>query len=272
MNAIKLIIPRIREPPEVNVYDIEGKPVSRITLPEVFSIPVRIDLIRRAHHSALSASIQQQGRDPLAGKRRVGESWGIGYSVARVPRLDNGRAVFAPMTRGGRRAHAPTIAKVVRERINHGERLYAVASAIAATSMKEYVLKRGHVFNNDLTLPVVVTEELENIESTRKAREFLRSIGVWSDVDRAQKKVRIRAGKGKMRGRRYAEPKSVLVVVSRSDSKAIAAFRNMPGVDVTYVGFLGIEHLAPGGVPGRLMIISEQAVKMLGERFRVIYV
>jgi len=272
MGAIELVVPRIMKPPEVNVYSIEGKPVSRITLPDVFSIPVRIDLIRRAHHAALSAAIQPQGRDPLAGKRRVGESWGVGYSVARVPRLDNGRAVFAPMTRGGRRAHAPTSAKVVREEINHKERLYAIASAISATSMREYVLKRGHIVSNDLTLPVVVTQEFEDLDSARKAKEFLRNIGLWSDIERVQRRIRIRAGKGKMRGRRYIEPKSVLVVVSKQDSKAIAAFRNMPGVDAVHINLLSIEHLAPGGVPGRLMIISEEAVKMLGEKFRVIYI
>lgn len=270
--VVELIVPRIRTPPEVNVYNIEGKPVSRITLPDVFSVPVRIDLIRRAHHAALSASIQPQGRDPLAGKRRVGESWGIGYSVARVPRLDNGRAVFAPMTRGGRRAHTPTTMRVVREEINHKERLYAIASAIAATCIREYVKKKGHVFNDDLTLPVVVAGDLEDLESARKAREFLGSIGVWSDIERVQDRIRIRAGRGKMRGRRYTEPKSLLVIVSRSDSRAIKAFRNMPGVDVVYIDLLGIEHLAPGGSPGRLTIISEQALKMLGERFRVIYI
>lgn len=272
MGVVELVMPRLREPPEVNVYSLEGKPVSKIVLPAVFSIPVRIDLIRRAHHAALSASIQPQGRDSLAGRRRVGESWGIGHSVARVPRLDNGRAVFAPMTRGGRRAHAPTAEKVVREEINHRERLYAIASAIAATSLREYVLRRGHIFNKDLTLPIVTTEDLEDLEGARKAREFLRSIGVWSDVERAQSRIRIRAGKGKMRGRRYVGPKSFLVVVSRSNSKAIQAFRNMPGVDAIYVGLLGIEHLAPGGAPGRLLIISEHAVKALGERFRVIYI
>lgn len=272
MGIVELVIPRIRETQQVNIYNLEGKPVATTLLPDVFSTPVRIDIIRRAHHSALTASLQPKGRDPLAGKRRVGESWGIGYSVARVPRLDNGRAVIAPMTRGGRRAHAPTTMKSIVEEINKKERIYAIASALAATSIREYVVKRGHAVPENISLPIVVINDLENIESSREAKALLKNLGVWIDVERAQEGTRIRAGKGKMRGRRYVEPKSLLVVLSRHDAKAIRSFRNLPGVDVTSIGSLSIEHLAPGGVPGRLMIISENALKEIGNRFRVIYI
>ncbi|MDT7887898.1 MAG: 50S ribosomal protein L4 [Desulfurococcales archaeon] len=272
MEIVKIVTPRIREVPEVDLYDLEGKAVSRIRLPEVFTLPVRIDIIRRAHHASLTASIQPQGRDPLAGKRRVGESWGIGYSVARVPRLDNGRAVIAPMTRGGRRAHAPTAMKVVEEDVNRREKIYAIASAIAATSLRDFVIRRGHRIPENLSLPVVVVNDVENIPTSRQARDFLKRIGLWVDVERAYGGVRIRAGKGKRRGRRYIEPKSILLVVSSKDASAIKAFRNLPGVDVAHLSCLGIQHLAPGGVPGRLMVISEGALGEIGKRFRVIYI
>ncbi|MEM4971415.1 MAG: 50S ribosomal protein L4 [Sulfolobales archaeon] len=272
MGVVEIISPRMRDAPEVNIYDLEGKVVSKVRLPDVFTLPIRIDIIRRAHHAALTAAIQPQGRDPLAGKRRVGESWGIGYSVARVPRLDNGRAVIAPMTRGGRRAHAPTIMKVVEEEVNKRERIYAIASAIAATALREFVVRRGHRVPESLSLPVVVVNDMENISSSKQAKDLLNRIGLWQDVERAYDGIRIRSGKGKRRGRRYVEPKSVLVVVSRKDASAIKAFRNLPGVDVAHIGCLGIQHLAPGGVPGRLMLISEEALREIGNRFKVIYI
>jgi len=272
MGVFEIVSPRFREAPEVNVYSLEGSAVSRVRLPEVFALPVRLDVIRRAHHAALSASIQPQGRDPLAGKRRVGESWGIGYSVARVPRLDNGRAVIAPMTRGGRRAHAPTTMKVVEEEINRKERLYAIASALAATSLREFVVRRGHRVPEGITLPVVVVNDLEGIAGSKQAKAFLERLGLWGDVERAYEGIGIRSGKGKMRGRRYVEPKSILVVVSKSGVNAIKAFRNFPGVDVAHIGCLGIQHLAPGGVPGRLMVISEAALSEIGKRYRVVYI
>ncbi len=265
----RALIQYLRSPAEVPVIDLEGSEIKKIQLPDIFRVPIRIDLIRRAHHAAQTAAKQPQGRDPLAGKRRVGESWGAGYSVARVPRLDNGRAVFAPMTRGGRRTHPPRVDKVIVEDINKKERRLALISALSATAVREYVVSRGHIVPENLSLPVVVSDELEDISRARDARDFLVKTGLWSDVERSAERTRIRAGKGKRRGRRYVEPKSLLIVLSRHDAPAVKAFKNFPGVDVAFPGNLGIIHLAPGGVPGRLMVISESALKALASKYSV---
>ena len=44
------------------------------------------------------------------------------------------------------------------------------------------------------------------------------------------------------------------------------AFRNLAGVEVTTAAQLNTEMLAPGGDPGRLMVISQPALKALEER------
>ncbi len=264
-----IVVPEGVAQKRVPVYDLSGNPVGEVVLPPVFSLPVRKDLIRRAFISALTARLQPKGRDPLAGKRRVGESWGINYSVARVPRLDTGRAVFAPQTRGGRLAFPPTTARRLHERINKKERLLALASALAATSEVELVRLRGHRFSAPHT-PVVIVEEFENIERTPELRSALKSLKVWDDVVRAQEGTKVRAGKGKMRGRRYKEPKSLLIVVSSTKSPVIRAGRVLPGVDVVAADLLGVPHLAPGGHPGRLMLITVGALRRLEERFEVI--
>ncbi|MGC9009053.1 MAG: 50S ribosomal protein L4 [Sulfolobales archaeon] len=267
----RIVLAYIENPGEVPVYNLQGESVGDISLPLFFGAPVRGDLIKRAFLAALTSRIQPQGRDPLAGKRRVGESWGAGYSVARVPRLDNGRAVFAPMTRGGRRAHPPVADKVVEEEINKKERILAIISALAATRKIDLVKKRGHIIPENIKkLPIVVTDDLEKISSTSQAKEFLMKIGLWNDVTRAQERIRIRAGKGKMRGRRYVTPKSFLLILSSPEAPAIKAFRNLPGVDVVWPGGLGIQHLAPGGVPGRLTVFSVSALKSLAQKYEVI--
>ena len=253
------------------VYDLEGREAGKIELPEVFSYEVREDVIKRAYLAALTARIQPQGRDPMAGKRTTAESWGVGYGIARVPRVKGERhprstsAAFVTMAVGGRRAHAPTVEKRIRERINKKERRLAIKSAIAATAIKELVERRGHVLPPKISLPVIVKAEIEEIETTKQAKEFLAKMGLWSDVERVRKKIKIRAGKGKMRGRRYKEGKSLLIVFS-GKCKAVKAFRNLPGVTVAYVKNLSVLHLAPGGVPGRLTLWSEIAIKMLAER------
>jgi len=264
-----IVVPFRLTPKRVPVYSLEGGVVSEVVLPEVFSVPVRLDLIRRAFHAAFTARLQPKGRDELAGKRRVGESWGINYSVARVPRLDNGRAVFVPQARGGRLAFPPTTEKKIREFINKKEKLLAVASALAATAVEELVRLRGHRFSAS-TLPVVVVDELENVERTSTLKGVLQALKVWEDVERARSGTKIRAGKGKMRGRRYYVPKSLLLVVSSSKAKVIKAGRSLPGVDVVSAEMLSIIHLAPGGHPGRLTILTPGALEVLKSRFQVV--
>ncbi|MEM2207647.1 MAG: 50S ribosomal protein L4 [Sulfolobales archaeon] len=264
-----IVLPAKVAPKRVPLYGLDGSIVKEVELPLVFSVPVRRDIIRRAFLSALTARIQPKGRDELAGKRRVGESWGINYSVARVPRLDNGRAVIAPQVRGGRLAFPPTIAERIHERVNKKERLLALASALAATSETDLVRHRGHKFSAS-TLPVVVIDDLENIDKTSALKKVLKTLKVWDDVVRARRGTKIRAGKGKMRGRRYDEPRSLLIVVSGKKSPVVRAGRALPGVEVVSADLLGVMHLAPGGHPGRLMVITASALSKIGEKFEVI--
>jgi large subunit ribosomal protein L4e len=260
---------KLTEEKKAVIRDLNGNVVEEIELPPIFRLSVRKDLIRRAFHSAHTARLQPKGRDPMAGNRRSGESWGIGHSVARVPRLDNGRAVMAPNVRGGRLAHPPRVEKVLHERINKKERIKAILSALSATAVPEFVKARGHKFSTD-SLPVIVVDEFEKIEKTSEAKEVLKKLGVWEDVARSKERTRIRAGKGKMRGRRYVEPRSLLIVVSSYDSPVIKAARNLPGVDVATPDNLSILHLAPVGEPGRLTVITRSALEKLSEKYEVI--
>lgn len=258
----------------VKILGISGEIAGSIELPPIFKVPHRPDLVRRAYISAFTASIQPQGRDPRAGKRTTAESWGVGYGIARVPRV-KGRGypkasmgAFAPMTVGGYKVKAPRSNKVIIERINKKERKLALASAIAATAERRLVKNRGHVIPENVQLPIIVSGEIENISKTSELIEILKRIGVWSDVERAKKGIRIRAGKGKMRGRRYKKPKGPLIV-ALDTSKIIKAGRNLPGVDVINVKRLSVLDLAPGGIAGRLTVWSENAIKYLAEKFKI---
>ena len=271
--SFKIVAPYLRsEPRFVPVYDVNANAVDKVELPAVFRLPIRLDLIRRAFHSAHTARIQPKGRDPLAGKRRCGEYWGIGYGLARLPRLPNGRAVFAPNTVGGRRQFAPTPLKKIHEEINRKEMKLALASALAATSYIDFVKKRGHVIPQKLasSLPVIVVNDLEKLSKTKDVKAWLKSMELWLDVERAQSRIRIRAGKGKRRGRRYTNPKSLLFIVSSLDAPLINAIKNLPGVDYLTPATLNILKLAPGGMPGRLTVITLSALNKIGELFEVV--
>jgi len=256
---------------QAQLFDISGNLVGIIDLPLVFSLPIRVDVIRRAVHSALTARMQVKARDPLAGKRRVGESWGIGYSVARVPRLDNGRAVFVPNVVGGRRQFAPTVLKKIHEEINRKEMRFAIMSALSALASKEFVLRRGYELPPNIELlPIVIVNSFEEISSTKELRNLLEKMGLWKNIERAQQRTRIRAGKGKRRGRRYITPKSLLFIVTNTRAPIIKAIRNLPGVDYSTPDNLNILTLAPGGMPGRLAIISQKALELIDQKYMVV--
>lgn len=256
-------------PKKLTVYDLSGNAASEVELPPVFNYPLRMDVIRRAFHASLTSRIRPKGRDLLAGKRRIGESWGINRSVARVPRLDNGRAVIAPMTKGGRLAHPPRVNAKVHEDVNSKERLLAIVSALSATSEVKIVKSRGHVVNHE-QLPVIVVDDFEKINITSDAKKVLMSLKLWDDVVRAQEKTKIISGKGKMRGRKYREPKSLLIITSSCDVPVAKALRNLPGVDVVAADNINVELLAPGGSPGRLTLITLKALDIISRKFEVV--
>ncbi|RFA94170.1 50S ribosomal protein L4 [Pyrobaculum aerophilum] len=251
---------------KLKVYGIDGAYVADIEAPLHFLEPVRPDLIRRAYLSALSARFQPKGVYEGAGKEHSCESFGVGLGIARIPRYKGSlwpRGCFAPNTRGGRRAHPPKVEKKLHEEINKKEKKLAIRSTIAATAYRSWVAARGHVVEKVPSLPVVVVGDAEKINRAKEAKKLFEALGLWPDVERAAEGVKIRAGKGKMRGRRYKEPKSVLVVVSDLNAPLIAAVRNFPGVDVVAVNNLNMLVLAPGGVPGRLTLWTAPAVEKL---------
>ena len=141
-------------------------------------------------------------------------------------------------------------------------------SALAATAYKDIVEMRGHIISNS-TLPIIVVDDFEKIIKTREVKEILEKLNLWDDVERVAKRKRIRAGKGKMRGRRYKVGKSILVVISDYSSPVRYALRNLPGVDITTPDQLNILHLAPGGVPGRLTLLTLSALNKIAEKFEV---
>ena len=249
----------------VKVFDLTGKPIKEIELPPQFYTPIRLDDIRRAFFSAFTARLQPKGTDPMAGKRTTAISFGVGLGMARLPRVKGNlwpRAALAPQAVGGRRAHPPTTLKKIHEEINKKERKFAIRSAIAATADPRLVAARGHVVEGVVQIPPVVVSDFETLSRTRDVKAVLKALGLWADVERAHERIRVRAGKGKMRGRRYKKPKSLLIVVEK-DRGIVLGARNLPGVDVVEVRNLNAELLAPGGVPGRLTLWTESALEVL---------
>lgn len=247
----------------VHVLDAEGKSTGEVALPQVFQTILRLDVIRKAAIAQQSHGFQPQGRNLMAGKRTTAESFGVGRGISRVPRIGghgplSGSAAFAPGTVSGRMAFPPVTSKKLVKQINQKERRLALKAAIAATASDQVVRNRGHKFDGERTLPIVVSDEVENLSKASDAKRFLTSIGVWDDIVRVRKSKRIKAGV-------RVHAVGPLVVVSE-DKNARKALRNFEGLDVVRAEDLSVEALAPGTHPGRLTIWSESAIKSMAER------
>ncbi|NLE03810.1 MAG: 50S ribosomal protein L4 [Crenarchaeota archaeon] len=252
------------------IFNLEGKPTGTTNISPVFDTPLRPDVIKRAVLSIQSHRIQPQGRDPMAGKRTSAQSRGTGMGIARVPREKGGggKAAFAPGTVGGRQAHPPRAETCITKEIPKKEKRLALLSAIAATSQKDIVSARGHKIEAIPEFPLIVENSFENLTKAKEVDAVLASLGLSNDVNRVRESRKVRAGKGKFRGRKMKQAVGPLIIVAEEKGLMNAA-KNLAGIDIVNVSNINVELLAPGTHPGRLTLWTDSAInqveKLYGE-------
>lgn len=119
-------------------------------------------------------------------------------------------------------------------------------------------------------VPLVISSkafEGAAIVKTQAAIKLLGALGAGPDLSKVTASRKLRAGKGKLRGRRYRQRRGPLVVYSgKADGKELArAFRNIPGVETSDVYALNLLQLAPGGHLGRFIVWTSAAFAALDE-------
>jgi len=256
------------------VYNLEGKHSGEVEAGEIFSMPVRLDLITRCFLAEQAALRHPYGTDPLAGQRTSAHYHGErGYrygmmnkEMARGKRIHNQgylnmTARFMPHAIKGRMAHPPKAEKIWYQKVNKKERLLAIFSALSAISNKSLISSRGHKTANLTTFPIIIDDKLEELKNTKRLKTLLFSLGLEAELERSQEK-KIRAGKGKTRGRKYRK-KTGPLIVAKQDKGISKAVNNLPGFDFSLPNKLSVSLLAPGGQPGRLTIITKSAMEEL---------
>lgn len=254
--------------PLVSVFGLTGDKSGETNLPAVMKAPLRPDIVQFVHTNINKNHRQAYSVSVYAGKQVSAESWGTGRAVARIPRVGgggtsrSGQGAFGNMCRGGR-MFAPT--KTWRRwhrKVNLTQKRYAVASALAASAIPALVMARGHVIDQVPEIPLVLDNTVEATKKTSVAKDILAAIGALDDVEKAADSKQVRAGKGKMRNRRYTSRRGPLVIYNTNDGVE-QAFRNLPGVELCNVSRLNLLQLAPGGHLGRFCIWSQAALEAL---------
>jgi large subunit ribosomal protein L4e len=254
--------------PLLSVYSLSGEKSGETPLPNVMSAPLRPDIVQFVHTNMNKNNRQAYAVSIYAGKTASAASWGTGRAVARIPRVSgggtsrSGQGAFGNMCRGGR-MFAPT--KTWRKwhrKINLTKKRFAVASCLTATAIPALVMARGHKIDEVPEIPLVLDNALEGTKKTSQAKEILAAVGAYDDVEKVIDSRKIRAGKGKARGRRFVMRRGPLVIYSKNDGVE-QAFRNLPGVELCCVSRLNLLQLAPGGHMGRFCVWTQSAIEEL---------
>lgn len=249
------------------VLDMNGKEEKNIELPPIFDTPYQPRVIQQVYNCLNSHSFQIQGRYPGAGQMVSAESRNTGLGIARIARARGegfpraGQAAGVAGVRKGRVAHPPVSWKTIYKKVNKKEKLLAFCSAIAATSNKELVRLRGHFISDNISLPIIVSNDIESLDKSKELQLFIEKIGLKDDLNRTHNK-RNKCVKKYLSNRR--SPLSVLILVSNRD-KIGRLDNSLPGVSVKSIKNVSVMDLVPGSRGIRLTIFSEKAIEELNQ-------
>lgn len=255
---------------KVQILNKEGKKIKEKET-KLFEEPVRIDIISKVieaeklKHPYSNKFLAGMNRSASGNVRHKRHSWKSdrGRGLARIPKKAFWRrgtqfsweGAIVPSTRGGRRAHPPK-GYLEFKKINKKELKKAILSALRYISdIKEVEKKYKSVNKININLPLVIEDQFTKL----KTKEFLESLKkIFGDLYNVIIiKKNIRAGIGKMRGRKYKNNAGLLFVVSNEENKKIK------GIETVKVRDLKVGDFASGGA--RLTMFTEKSIEELEE-------
>ena len=145
--------------------------------------------------------------------------------------------------RGGRKPHAPKSKKNLFKKINKKEMLIAFNSAFSGNVEESFVFK-------------------EDVLKMRSKDFYSLLEKVYGSLQGIVQEKKVRAGKGKLRGRKYKKNVGLLFVIGKKEDM------KRKGVDVVHVNDLVIGDVSPNGKLGRKICYTENAIKEIGEVFK----
>ena len=260
---------------KAKLYDKNGKVKGDVNLPKCFSSRIRADILLKVFETQKGVFSQAYGAKEGAGaqysasgiskKKRHDWKGTYGKAISRVPRKIMSRhgasfnwiGATVSNTRGGRRPHAPRSEKNLFKKVNKKELILAMKSALVGT-LDALSLKKK--YQRKMEMGGVFESEILDV----KTKDFILAMkNVFGDsFESALKTKSIRAGIGKMRGRKYKSNAGMMFVIGNEEEM------KRKGIEVVKVSDLAVKDLAPNGVAGRLVCYSEKAVEEIGGRFK----
>jgi len=246
----------------INKSGAKGK---EIELPKIFSVDIRPDILLKVFEAEKFVLMHPYGAMPGAGAgysasgilqhRRNRWKTTYGKGISRVPRKIMSRhgasfnwvGATVSSARGGRKPTAPKAEKKLQRKINKKEFSIALNSAFSGTFNEKSIEKKY----GKLKSGFVFTPEVLEMK-TKDFFDLLKKL--FGSLDKIIKKKTIRAGKGKMRGRKYKSNAGLLFVISSKENM------KRKGIEVVKANELKINDLAPNGVAGRIACYTKDAL------------
>jgi len=257
---------------KTQILDITGGEIKEIET-NLFEEPIREDIIYKVVEAEklwqpYSPKYRSgMNRSASGNVRHVRHSWKTdrGRGLSRIPRKIFWRrgtqfsweGAIVPSTKGGRRAHPPK-GSVNLKKINKKEMKKALLSSLTYTSSIEEIKNKYASLSNkkeEVKLPIIVENKILELGTKDFFSALKKILGDLYEVS-VQKKS-IRAGKGKLRGRKYKKNAGLLLVIGKNEVKKIK------GVDIVKANELIVSDLANNGA--RLSMFTEKAIKELEE-------
>src|SRR3989344_1603391 len=259
---------------KTQLLDKMGKVKKEIELPENFNSKIREDILLKVFETQKGLYMQEYGAMKGAGagysasgisiKARHRWKGTYGKGISRIPRKIMSRhgssfnwiGATVSNTRGGRRPHAPKSIKNLFKKINKKELAIAFNSALAGTVNEESLEKK---YSKKIKSGFVFSEDILNL----KTKEFIQAMkNIFEEnISSVLKTKKVRAGIGKMRGRKYKSNAGLLFVIGNKEGM------KRKGIEVVRVEDLTIKILAPNGEPGRITCYTESAIKDIENKF-----
>jgi len=258
---------------KAKIINKDGQTGKEVELPPIFRSKIREDVCQKyveavkriqPYSPAKEAGRQKVARGRVKHARHKYRS-AYGRGISRVPRKVFWRrgtqfywqADAIPSAVGGIRAHPPKILHFLKKlKINKKERKLGFKSAISSTANPDYVKKRYERIEKIEDLPLIISSDVLKLKTKEILNILKKRLGDNFVV--AVQEKRKRAGKGKLRGRRYKKSAGALFVIGSKEKFKIS------GSDVKKVTELSILDFWP---LGRLTIYSEKAVEELNKLF-----
>lgn len=254
---------------KTEILSTDGKKIKEIELPSWFSETIREDIVKKVFEA--EKTMQPYGPSPMAGRRHsasgrirhIRHKWRTAYGkgISRVPRKTMWRrgtqfywiGAEVSGTRGGRRAHPPKPESMINDKkINAKEQKIALKSAIAGTASEKNLILRYDKISKDKMqkLPIVAEGKITELKTKELALSLKKILGGLYEVALPEKKIR--AGKGKMRNRKYKKSRGMLIITGKNEKMManIAESKKINEIEVSDLYPLG-----------RLAVYTENAIK-----------